>query len=108
MNTSKLRHSVLSSNFCATTSLFENSRNKQYMILRLFACLLLFFAVAVESPRAQLFGDGSDGDSTITGSVSLSSDMNFNNLDISPGAVLTTNGFDVRVNGTLTISFGTL
>ena len=51
---------------------------------------------------AGLFGSGVDGDVTITGTTTLSADMNYNNLTINSGAVLKTNGYAVYVLGTLT------
>lgn len=56
---------------------------------------------------AGYFGDGSNGDLTVTGTTTL--DVNkashfFNNLTIDPGAVLYTSGLRVCVKGTLTIN----
>lgn len=48
-----------------------------------------------------LFGDGSDGDVTISGSVTLTRDMYYDNLTIDTGAALTTAGFRIFVAGTL-------
>lgn len=47
-----------------------------------------------------LFGDGSDGDVTITGTVALTRDMQYNNLVVN--GTLQTNGWRVGVKGTLT------
>jgi len=49
-----------------------------------------------------MFGDGSDGDVTISADTSLSSDMFYNNLTIDSGFTLNTNGFRVCIKGTLT------
>lgn len=51
---------------------------------------------------ASLFGDGSDGDVTITGTVTLSREMLYNNLTVASGAVLDTANYRVWVRGTLT------
>lgn len=51
-----------------------------------------------------LFGDGSDGDVTVSGAVSLTRDMYYNNLTISAGAAMDTNGYRVFVRGTLDLS----
>lgn len=48
-----------------------------------------------------VFGDGSDGDVTITGNVTLLRNMNYRNLTVAAGAVLSTNGFRVLVSGAL-------
>lgn len=50
------------------------------------------------------FGDGSDGNVTISGSVTLTRDMYYNNLTISAGAVLITASFRIFVAGTLDIT----
>ena len=56
-----------------------------------------------------LFGDGSDGDVTWTSasSESLDTDKQYNNLTIT-GGTHSTNGYKIRVNGTLTMSAGTI
>ena len=46
------------------------------------------------------FGDGSDGDVTISGTVTLTRDMFYGNLTLSDGSILKTNGYKVYVNGT--------
>lgn len=53
------------------------------------------------------FGDGSDGSQTLVGNVSLQNDSYFENLDLA-GFTLTTQGVRVFVNGTLTISAGSI
>jgi len=52
----------------------------------------------------ELFGDGSDGDLTVSSgqTIYLSSDMYYQDLTIESGATLFTNGFRIFVNGTLT------
>jgi hypothetical protein len=55
-----------------------------------------------------IFGDGSDGDVTISGGVSLARDMYYRNLTIGPGAVLKTNGFRVFVRGVLLLLQGSV
>ena len=47
------------------------------------------------------FGDGSDGDVTISSDTSLSRDMYYNNLTINPGVTLNPNGYRIFVKGTL-------
>jgi len=47
------------------------------------------------------FGDGRDGDVTITTSVSLSSDMFYNNLTVTSPGVLNPNGYKIYVKWTL-------
>ena len=56
------------------------------------------------SQIAQWFGDGSDGDVTISSSVSLTRDMYYNNLTIASGGVLATNGYRVHVKGILNVT----
>ncbi len=51
-----------------------------------------------------LFGDGSDGNFTVSGPTTLTRDMFYNNLIINTGQVLTANGFQLFVAGTLTIN----
>lgn len=48
------------------------------------------------------FGDGSDGDVTIAGTVTLARDMFYKTLTVSAGATLKPNGYRVCVAGTLT------
>jgi hypothetical protein len=55
-------------------------------------------------PDIFLFGDGSDGDVTVSGALSLARDMYYNNLTISSGAAITTNGYRVFVKATLDIT----
>lgn len=55
-------------------------------------------------PLSPIFGSGVDGAVTISGSVTLTKDMNYSSLTINAGAALKTNGFRVRVSGTLTLS----
>jgi hypothetical protein len=50
------------------------------------------------------FGDGSDGDATITTTVTLTSDKYYHNLTISGAGQLITNAWKVYVSGTLDIS----
>lgn len=51
-----------------------------------------------------IYGDGSDGDVTISGDTSLSSDMFYDDLTINTGVTLNPNGYRIFVKGTLTIS----
>lgn len=56
-----------------------------------------------------LFGNGSDGDATWTSAAnqSLTKDVQYHNLTIT-GGTHTTNGYKIRVNGTLQMSAGTI
>lgn len=84
--------------------LFEKRRGR---IFKLTVFTLSIFALALSEPQAQLFGDGSDGDATIAGTVTLATDMDYNNLTVTAAGILITDGYQVRVNGTLT-NFGTI
>ncbi len=48
------------------------------------------------------FGNGSDGDITISGNTAMSGDVNCWNLTIDPGVTLDTAGYTIKVLGTLT------
>jgi len=52
--------------------------------------------------RQDLFGDGSDGDVTISVNTTLTRDMFYGDLTVNTGVTLTTAGFRVFVKGTLT------
>src|SRR5574341_939251 len=69
--------------------------------------ILSFSLLTFEHSQAQLFGNGSDGDATIAGTVTLVADMDYNNLTVTAAGILITDGYQVRINGTLT-SFGTI
>ena len=49
-----------------------------------------------------IYGDGSDGDVTVSENTNLSRDMFYNNLTIAAGVTLKTTGYRVFVKGTLT------
>ena len=51
-----------------------------------------------------MFGNGEDGDVTITTDTSLTGDMYYSNLTINSGATLNPNGFRVFVKNTLTLT----
>lgn len=51
-----------------------------------------------------IFGDGADGNVTVSGAVTLARDMFYNNLTISAGAAISTAGYRIFVAGTLDIS----
>lgn len=52
-----------------------------------------------------MFGDGSDGDVTVSTHVTLTRSMFYNNLTVSgAGSQITTNGYKIFVKGTLTIA----
>jgi len=53
-------------------------------------------------PGSGIFGDGSDGNITISANTTLTRDMYYNNLTINAGIVLTTGGYKVFVKSTLT------
>jgi len=59
-----------------------------------------------QATRANLFGDGSDGDVVISNSQSLSRDMYYKNLTIESGGNLRTNSYRVFVKGDLIIKNG--
>lgn len=68
---------------------------------------LLFNAPNPATPTIadiQAFGDGSDGNVTVSAPLSLTRDMSYNNLTISSGAVITPAGYRIHVLGTLDIS----
>jgi hypothetical protein len=50
-------------------------------------------------PLGLFFGDGSDGDVTIVGTVTLARDMNYRNLTVPSGATLITNGYRILATG---------
>lgn len=52
------------------------------------------------------FGDGSDGDVTVSGTVTITKEMHYQNLTITGTGVLKPNGFRVFVKDTLTIQSG--
>ena len=54
--------------------------------------------------QQQIYGDGSDGDVTTAGNVTLSADVYANNYTIAAGHTVTTNGWRLFVKGTLTIA----
>ena len=57
---------------------------------------------------ASLYGDGSDGDVTITGTpTTITKDMFYNNLTINAGKQLETDGYIVHVKGTLAFADAT-
>ena len=49
-----------------------------------------------------IYGTGADGDVTVTGTVTLTRDMNYRNLTMSAASILNTGGFRVFVSGVLT------
>lgn len=51
-----------------------------------------------------MFGDGADGDVTVTGAVTLSRDMYYNNLTLASGAALVTAGWRIFVKNTLDLT----
>lgn len=55
-----------------------------------------------------IYGDGSDGTATISSNTSITKDMFYTSLTITSGAHLDTAGFRVHVNGTLTVTSGSI
>lgn len=53
-----------------------------------------------------LFGDGSLGDASISGTLTLTSERSYNNLQVLNGGIINTNGHILKVRGTLTINSG--
>jgi len=53
-----------------------------------------------------LFGDGSLGDASISGTLTLTSERSYKNLQVLNGGVINTAGHILRVKGTLTINSG--
>jgi hypothetical protein len=51
-----------------------------------------------------LYGDGSDGSATISGATPLSKNMYYSDLTLNAGAAITSNGYVIHVQNTLTIS----
>jgi hypothetical protein len=62
--------------------------------------------LGIEVGTAWFYGDGSDGDVTISSNTTLSANMMYNNLTISSGIALNTGSFLVFVKGTLTLGPG--
>jgi hypothetical protein len=60
--------------------------------------------VGLNAGASALFGTGSDGDVTITGTVTLARDMNYRSLTVSGAGQLITNGYRVFVLDTLDIT----
>lgn len=57
----------------------------------------------LKAPRVEmLFGNGMDGNVTISSNTTLSRDMYYNNLTINSGRTLKTNGYKIFVKGILT------
>lgn len=52
------------------------------------------------------YGDGSDGDVSITSNTALTSDMYYDDLSVSNNAILSPAGYRIFVKGTLTIASG--
>ncbi len=71
------------------------------------ADLILLFQSAPsipEIPNIQAFGDGSDGNVTVSAPLTLTRDMYYANLTISAGAAITPAGFRIFVSGILDIT----
>jgi hypothetical protein len=57
----------------------------------------------VDSHGTELFGQGTDGPASLTGNNVLTRDIYYSDLTLASGAVLTTAGFRLLVNGTLNL-----
>ena len=60
----------------------------------------------VQAATQYIFGDGSDGDVTITTATTLTRDMYYHNLTISDFMSLNPGGYRIFVSGTLTLGLG--
>ena len=67
----------------------------------IFVVALFIAAYGINPLYGADYGDGSDGDATVSGYLKLQKDMNYKNLTIDQGAVLDTAGYIVRVSCTL-------
>lgn len=54
----------------------------------------------------EIFGDGSDGNVTISVDTNLSADMYYNNLTVNTGKFINTSGYRIFVKNTLTVNSG--
>lgn len=89
----------------ATTTLYGGSGSAGVaQNVTLDSSLSLAAGVLSVVSRVMLFGDGSDGNVTVSGSLTLSRDMFYNNLTLSAGCAITTSGYRIFVAGTLDIS----
>src|SRR5262249_9938940 len=61
-------------------------------------------SATAQSTSMPLFGDGSDGNVTVSTAITLSRDMYYNNLTLSGSAAINTVGYRIYVAGTLDIS----
>lgn len=59
---------------------------------------------SVTSPDALFFGTGSDGDVTVTTSITLTNDMYYRNLTISGAGSINTSGYKIFVSDTLNLT----
>ena len=50
------------------------------------------------------YGNGSDGNITVSGTVTMTSDKQYKDVTLSDGCILKTNGFKLYISGTLTRS----
>ena len=58
---------------------------------------------SLDAAGLDIFGDGSDGDVTVTADTTLTRDMFYNNLNVAGGVTLKSNGFRIFVRNTLTL-----
>lgn len=62
---------------------------------------ITFLSALVSNLKGSVYGDGSDGDVTIAGTVTLTRDMYYNNLVIPTATILDPAGYRFFVKGTM-------
>jgi hypothetical protein len=70
-------------------------------VIMLVACCLLFSILPLRATAVGVFGDGSDGALTVSGTEILTADKNYTDLTITASGTLDTRGYVVRVSETL-------
>ncbi|MCP4713361.1 MAG: hypothetical protein GY869_32430, partial [Planctomycetes bacterium] len=73
--------------------------NTNFIGLLILAVAIIGFFPTVS--QAQLFGTGAHGTTTIYGTLSMSSDVNFIHLTVANTGVIETHGYTIYVSGTL-------
>ena len=107
---SKLNAGNVDANWLPDADLTRNlgSTTRQWNEIRggtIYAATALYIAgILVASFASAFYGDGSDGDVTISGSTTLSRDMFYNNLTVN--STLNPSGYRIFVKNTLTINSG--
>lgn len=74
--------------------------NLSLVLIAVLATGLLGLATYV---NAEVFGDGSDGSITVSGTYDMVADMNWQDITVDSGSTLETHGYVIRVAGTLII-----